>query len=478
MRGTRTQGFLGSDDPTPADGFCSVYTYNETAASFGEGYECVTDATVGQPVLGGVMAYVYNDDDPTTPGVQGGFPKTLTAHGFTGSIPSRYILTYTDDPDRPAYQEGWHLVGNPHPSPMDWDAVGKAGASDVAYVYDPNYLGGDYRSWSSGTSSGDLSDGIIPYMQSFFVKMNAAGFLSNFRSARVDGDQTGTYGKTEPATASSLRLGLAVAADGVETPMSAAFVAPTEGAALGEDDSDAYRLTPGAWPRATVSTMTLGADPVPLAINALPADASGEITLPVEIAAEGYAAGDLEVVLTWTGALPEGWSATLTDRHTGEQHVIEPGGEVRLTLGVPSAAKSAVRPRGLGLDMLPPQARSLEKASSGGAISSGDRLALVLTPANAVSTSETPEASFGLGAPAPNPARGLVRVPYTLSASGEARVSVYDALGREVATLASGAHAAGAHTATLDAGALAPGVYVVRLSTPEAASVQRITVVR
>ena len=78
----------------------------------------------------------------------------------------------------------------------------------------------------------------------------------------------------------------------------------------------------------------------------------------------------------------------------------------------------------------------------------------------------------------PNPASGRAEVPFALAASADVRLSVVDALGREVAVLADGPHAAGDHAASLDAGSLAAGVYVVRLRGDGAHAVRRLTVVR
>ena len=95
------------------------------------------------------------------------------------------------------------------------------------------------------------------------------------------------------------------------------------------------------------------------------------------------------------------------------------------------------------------------------------------------SPQETPGPDeFALGAPAPNPARGTVRVPFALASASHARLAVYDALGREVAVLASGQHRAGTHEAALNARTLAPGVYVVHLVAGEVSATRRITVVR
>ena len=88
------------------------------------------------------------------------------------------------------------------------------------------------------------------------------------------------------------------------------------------------------------------------------------------------------------------------------------------------------------------------------------------------------DAAFGLGEPVPNPARGEVAVRYALSEAGVVRITVYDALGREVAVMARGEHEPGTHTARLDAGSLAPGVYLVRLAASEVMKTRRLTVVR
>ena len=85
---------------------------------------------------------------------------------------------------------------------------------------------------------------------------------------------------------------------------------------------------------------------------------------------------------------------------------------------------------------------------------------------------------LALETPAPNPAAGAARVAYAMPEAGAVTVSVYDALGRRVATLVDGEVSADRHVATLDARALAAGVYVVRLQT-EAGTLQKtFTVVR
>lgn len=77
---------------------------------------------------------------------------------------------------------------------------------------------------------------------------------------------------------------------------------------------------------------------------------------------------------------------------------------------------------------------------------------------------------------APNPTTSVARATYSLPTATNARVAVYDALGREVAVLADGPHTAGAHEASLDM--LAPGVYLVRVVTEAGARTAALTVTR
>ena len=90
-------------------------------------------------------------------------------------------------------------------------------------------------------------------------------------------------------------------------------------------------------------------------------------------------------------------------------------------------------------------------------------------------------ALFGIDAVYPNPAASALTVDYRLATPGPVRVSVFDLLGRHVATLAGGRRPAGSHRAVwdgrLESGSpAAPGVYVVRLQATEQQDVRRVTV--
>ena len=89
-----------------------------------------------------------------------------------------------------------------------------------------------------------------------------------------------------------------------------------------------------------------------------------------------------------------------------------------------------------------------------------------------------PGASSSLAPPAPNPVTGRATLAFTLDAPSDVRLSVVDALGREVALVADGAYGAGRHPVVLDTRTLAPGVYVVRLAAGADVATRRLVVSR
>lgn len=89
-----------------------------------------------------------------------------------------------------------------------------------------------------------------------------------------------------------------------------------------------------------------------------------------------------------------------------------------------------------------------------------------------------PSARLALDTPTPNPARARTALTYRLPHPGPVRLAVYDALGREVALLASGTATAGRHTVSFDGTRLPSGVYVVRLTHEAGTETQPLTLIR
>lgn len=78
----------------------------------------------------------------------------------------------------------------------------------------------------------------------------------------------------------------------------------------------------------------------------------------------------------------------------------------------------------------------------------------------------------------PNPAAGSLTVQFDLPMPTEARLTLVDALGREVRALDLGTRPVVTGTETVALGGLAPGVYTVRLAAGGAVATARVSVVR
>ena len=93
-----------------------------------------------------------------------------------------------------------------------------------------------------------------------------------------------------------------------------------------------------------------------------------------------------------------------------------------------------------------------------------------------VSNGEGVDAALSLSVA--NPLRSTSVVRFELAAPGRAQVALFDALGRQVATLVDRAVGAGEQTVQIDAASLASGVYVLRLQAQDAVISRTVTVVR
>lgn len=96
----------------------------------------------------------------------------------------------------------------------------------------------------------------------------------------------------------------------------------------------------------------------------------------------------------------------------------------------------------------------------------------------ATAIGDAPGAGIALAHAGANPARGLARLAVTLDASRVVRLTLHDALGREVAVVADGPLPGGRQTLAVDLVGLAPGVYVARLHAGGVVRALSLTLVR
>ena len=112
---------------------------------------------------------------------------------------------------------------------------------------------------------------------------------------------------------------------------------------------------------------------------------------------------------------------------------------------------------------------------SGGAVNGVFRTVNPVAVASAPAPPETPDLGVRIE---PNPTTGSTAARWRQSSAGAARVSVFDARGREVLVLSERHRQPGENVAEVDTSALSPGVYVVRVATAEGNASARFTVAR
>lgn len=136
--------------------------------------------------------------------IDGNVDKTINFTGNTTASNQTASLSNSGN--------GWNALGNPFISALDWD-LGTWDPNTITtgtvYVWDQDYNSGDYRTWNGST--GDLSDGIIPLGQGFFVQATSVGDFTIPEAARVHDNQA--FYKTGGDNDSSLYVRLQLDGD-------------------------------------------------------------------------------------------------------------------------------------------------------------------------------------------------------------------------------------------------------------------------
>jgi hypothetical protein len=128
-------------------------------------------------------------------------PVTVDVTGIVNNGDHSVTLYNHNNP----YTAGFNLVGNPFPSPVDWDGMGwtRTNIDDAVYYFrastDDSYEG-SYSSYVNGVSSDGLVSNIIPSMQGFLVHVTdgtypVSGTLGLTNSSRIN-DHTSPFLKS------------------------------------------------------------------------------------------------------------------------------------------------------------------------------------------------------------------------------------------------------------------------------------------
>jgi len=268
-----------SDDINLSASFSTFYRYDENLTSSG-----YVSYNTTSNILNPTQGYVANFGTSSAP---------ATAD-ITGVV-NNHTLSATLYNHHQPYTLGFNLVGNPYPSPVDWDlAAGwtRTNIDNAIYYFNAgttNQYTGTYSSYINGVSSNGIASNIIAAMQGFFIHVSngtypVIGTLSVNNNARIN-NLTPNFYRDGPLTMPLLRLTAAFEA-GIADPLVVYF---QDGATPSFDrEMDAIKLinTDSLVP----SLYAISDDAIPLSICAWPAtyDSTRSIPLGLQIKHAGW----------------------------------------------------------------------------------------------------------------------------------------------------------------------------------------------
>jgi hypothetical protein len=169
-----------SDDMDLSYMFPLFYRFDENSS-----YSGWIDYTTGSDPLDPLAGYAVNFGELSD-------PKTIDITGVV-SDGSHSLTLYNHDS---LFTEGFNLVGNPYPSPVNWNATGwtKTNIDNALYYFRASatdQYGGTYSTYINGVSSDGEATNIIPSMQGFFVHVSdgtypVSGTLGTTNSVRIN----------------------------------------------------------------------------------------------------------------------------------------------------------------------------------------------------------------------------------------------------------------------------------------------------
>ena len=257
-------GLIGGDNPTES---VSFYTHDETLMSgtnpdtgWVPGINVSSSINQGQ----GYLAYIFGADLPATLDLVG--PVTTGNHVFP--------ISYTNTGD--INNDGWNLVGNPYPFPIDWDASSgwtRTGMTSSMEYYDANVDA--YRGYNHFTNQ-PINGGsqYIPSHQGYWVQVNDA--KNDFQSTN---EVRSTMTDSAVSPDNFLRLNLLKANYAMEI-----YINFIDGATNGLDGLyDSYQLKSLDSLNTNAYLASIVNDSLKMSINSFPNDWSKNYDIPLYI---------------------------------------------------------------------------------------------------------------------------------------------------------------------------------------------------
>ncbi|MCB0790174.1 MAG: proprotein convertase P-domain-containing protein [Flavobacteriales bacterium] len=305
-----TAGYPGShfpnfDDPPGSNILWpSIRTYDETntGTALNDGLIGATSDAMVMAAGQGFAAWSGTTLTTTTP-----FTIDLRSTPRQGSYVLPMSYTSTGNPS----VDGWNLVGNPLPSPIDFTNVSLgADVEDQFWAFDPST--GNYVYWDEGTSTGSsVMNGNIQSMQGFWLHATGSNVSTtvNETSKTLDPNGGAPFGGLDIAQQPLLRLGLEANMNQFSDEHLIHF--GTGNAGMDATDMEkfffAHPEAPQLWTSAT--------DGTDLGLNAW-GEVTGDVTIPVKVKAAVTGNYTL-TVMQLTDTLAAGHCLELEDTQQG-----------------------------------------------------------------------------------------------------------------------------------------------------------------
>lgn len=235
------------------------------------------------------------------------------------------------------YTDGFNLVGNPYPSPVDWNAAGwtKINIDNALYFFrtsTTDEYGGTYSSYVNGISSDGVANNIIPSMQGFFVHVSdgsypVTGTLGATNSVRIN-DRSHVFFKSAAASDRFLvRLAAAFADDTLSADPAVVYF---DGAAAPEFDPELDALKLFNTDMMVVNLYSVLPGNERLSVNALPPQNDSVLHVPLGLVT--YRDGEVVFRLRNLENQPDNVRVMLRDAVTGRNTDLCNSGIYRISL--------------------------------------------------------------------------------------------------------------------------------------------------
>ncbi len=250
--------------------------------------------------------------------------------GYTVRIPASSIVEFTGTLNNgtittplltrgPLNESGWHLVGNPYATKIDWTLLTRTGMFNSFYKNRSNgTYGGVYDSYVDGVGTGPSGNEFIAANQAVFVRVAEVGvpgqieFSNSARIYEFRNDPTAPFFRSGAANTTNPLVRLAIQSRNADSLEMQAVIRFRQGATVNTDTNyDAFFID-GGYPVNIYSKV--GIDN--LSINSLP-ELTATADYTVALMANIRDAGNYQINAMELLSLPVGFEVLLQDAVTG-----------------------------------------------------------------------------------------------------------------------------------------------------------------